>query len=183
MTEDIIIEDAANALKEGKTILYPTDTVWGLGGDAMREDVFEKLYEIKHRPKDKKCIVLFSSLEMVNEYLYIDQSIDFLIQPQTPTTFVLDVPSRLPQILYSDKGIAIRIPKNDFCIKMINKLGKPILSTSANISGDIAPKRYHEIAKPIRDAVDYIVPESLDTGTGKPSNVIVWQKNQFIKLR
>jgi L-threonylcarbamoyladenylate synthase len=177
-------ELSAINLKQEKTILYPTDTIWGIGCDATCEEAIQKIYTIKQRPTSKQFIVLFSSIDMLSEYLTEDIDLSFIGTETSPTTYILNQKLKLPSLLISEENtVAIRIPKNQFCIDIITELGKPIVSTSANVSGELSPINFESISDEIKNSVDYIVPSSYYSGTGSPSKIIIWKENQWITLR
>lgn len=169
-----MFNEITTILLEGKTILYPTDTIWGLGCDATNIEAIERIYELKKRPLQKSFIVFFPDIEMLEKYLLEpEKNLNYLIEKNKPTTFIVDYKLNLPKILASFEGtFAIRIPKNELCIQIMKQLNKPIVSTSANISGDISPKVFHEISNQILKQVDFIIPEIYDNGTGEASKII-----------
>lgn len=182
--EQLLTEIQATLL-EGKTILYPTDTIWGLGCDATNSQAIDHIYNIKKRPENKSFILLFSDIEMIKKYSEeCTDDISYIEEARVPTTFIVDFKLNLPSILSSETGtFAIRIPKNELCIQIIKKLGRPIVSTSANISGDVSPKKFHEISNTILNAVDFVIPEKYDNGTGKASKIVKKINDQFIVIR
>tara|TARA_B100000809_G_scaffold43630_1_gene37854 strand:- start:21585 stop:22133 length:549 start_codon:yes stop_codon:yes gene_type:complete len=141
-------------------ILYPTDTVWGIGCDATSEVAVNKIFKIKNRVESKSLIILVNSLEMLKEYITVipDSVLNILTTATKPTTIIYENPKGLAKnVVASDNTVAIRIVKHDFCEKIIQQLGKPIVSTSANISGEPTPKSFSEISQEILDSVDYVV--------------------------
>jgi L-threonylcarbamoyladenylate synthase len=150
---------ANQVLNKGKIILYPTDTVWGLGCDATDTKSVAKIYELKNRVESKSLIVLVSSLHMLKKYVSVPKkAIEILQNASKPTTIIYQNPKGFAKnTIASDHTIAIRIIKDDFCRKLIKRFGKPIVSTSANISGEDTPKSFSEISSTILDSVDYIV--------------------------
>jgi L-threonylcarbamoyladenylate synthase len=154
------IQRFATALKEGKTLLYPTDTVWGIGCDATNSSAVSKIYKIKQRAESKSLIILVDSFKMLSEYVenIPDKAIEELEKATKPTTIIYNNPKGLAKnSIASDHTIAIRIVQNDFCKALLKEFGKPIVSTSANISGEPTPKSFSEISATILDSVDYIV--------------------------
>ena len=148
------------ALKSQKTILYPTDTVWGIGCDATDFDAVAKIYNIKQRVESKSLIILVASLEMLQNYIeeIPKKAIEILRKSTKPTTIIYKNPKGLAKnCIAEDNTIAIRIVQNEFCQELIRQFGKPIVSTSANISGIPTPKSFSEIGSTILDSVDYIV--------------------------
>lgn len=181
------IENISQNLDLGKTLLYPTDTVWGLGADATNAVAVEKIYQIKERPLNKSFIILFSDIEMLREYGDInDFHIDTIHKEcsEVPTTVILDIDFELPSILKSEEGlIAFRIPKNNFCQKLLSNLKKPIVSTSANISSMPTPIYFEDIESQIKEKVDIIANPFFDTGNHKPSQILKISKNSKIWIR
>jgi L-threonylcarbamoyladenylate synthase len=182
------VEKAYNALIEGKTILYPTDTVWGIGCDATNEAAIKRIFEIKERQESKSLIVLVSDETMLNRYLKDVPAIawDLIDTTDTPLTIVYPEGKHLSsQVIAEDGSVAIRIVKDEFCIALIRKLKKPIISTSANKSGEAAPKKYAEISESIKKAVDYEVDlPNYRNSINKPSTIIKLSMNgEFQILR
>jgi len=154
------IQRFAKALKEGKTLLYPTDTVWGIGCDATNSEAVSQVYSIKQREESKSLIILVDSFEMLAKYVKFipEKAKEELKLATRPTTIIYQNPINLANnCVASDNTIAIRIVQNDFCNSLIKAFGKPIVSTSANSSGDPTPKSFSEISTTILDSVDYIV--------------------------
>ncbi len=168
-------------------ILYPTDTVWGLGCDATDENLVAKIYEIKQREETKSLVILVSSLNMLKKYVKTipQKALDILKKTTHPTTIVYDCPIGIAKnAVGKDNTIAIRIASDDFCRKMIADFGKPIISTSANISGEPTPKQFSEIDPRILQAVDYIVDLHHDKICEKSSTIIkVTNQNQVTVIR
>lgn len=174
-------------LKQGKTILYPTDTVWGLGCDATNEESVKKIYKIKNREESKSLIILVSSVNMLKQYLkeVPEKALDILKRATEPTTVIYNNPKGLAaNTIGSDNTIAIRIPEDEFCEKLIKKFGKPIVSTSANISGEPTPKSFAEISEAILNSVDYVVDLHQDKSTEKSSRILkINLKNEIEIIR
>ena len=145
-------------LKNGEVILYPTDTVWGVGCDIFNEQAVRSIYKIKQREDSKSLIVLVSSFEMLQNYVEFSKEIVEEINSDKPTTIIYSEIKKIPKyLLAKDGSIAIRIVKDAFCKELINQLGKPIISTSANVSGGVTPQIFSEISKTILSDVDYVV--------------------------
>lgn len=158
---DIIINQTLSTLKSGGTILYPTDTIWGIGCDATNAQAIEKIYSIKQRDINKSMLILCSSLGQVKEYVDSIPDIvpSLLSENKHPTTIIYPKAYNLPNALTAaDGSIGIRIPDMDFCIKLLQQFGKPIVSTSANFSGTPSPNCYSDIPQTLIDMVDYAVP-------------------------
>lgn len=157
---EIEIRNSLEILDRGGVILYPTDTVWGLGCNALNEAAIEKVYRIKDRPENKSLIILLHSFDEVSKYvsevpLFIE---DLIANIQKPVTVIYDNAQNLPKsIIAPDGTIAIRVIKDDFCQRLIQELGKPLISSSANISGEPTPLVFSQISQKMKDRVDYVV--------------------------
>jgi len=168
-----MIETTVDALRQKKIILYPTDTVWGIGGDATDSKVVQKVYHLKQREDHKAMIILVASKEMLESYVdsIPNQAASFL-EGDRPTTVIYPKGVGLAHnLMGEDSSIGIRIPKHHFCQELIKQFGKPIISTSANISGKPTPLSFESINTEILDGVDYIVPLREKTST-QPSRVV-----------
>lgn len=182
-----IQSEALRVLREGGTILYPTDTVWGLGCDATNPEAVARIFEIKKRADSKSLVLLACNLDMVAKYVKEIPSIavDLVEVNDAPMTIIY--PEALAGVagepgdrwhlahnaVAEDGSVGIRIPLMDWCKDLVFKLGRPIVSTSANISGEPTPQRFSEIPQEIKDAVDFVVPPSIDTqSTGKASQIL-----------
>jgi len=153
------IKKAVIALESGETILYPTDTVWGIGCNALSDNAIKKIFKLKKRDISKGLICLASSFEMISKYADINQ-IEKLkqISDDSPTTFIFDNPKDVSNfVLGNNTSIAFRVPKNNFCIRLIEAFGKPIVSTSANLSGFKVPENFNDIKPEIKENVGYVV--------------------------
>jgi L-threonylcarbamoyladenylate synthase len=184
MNKDFFETEVAAALdhlNKGETILYPTDTVWGIGCDATNERAIKRLYQIKERSDQKSMIVLMASEREVYQYVAsVDlQVFDFLQHQVKPTTVVFDNAIGLPQNLIQEDGsVAIRIVQDKFCRHLIKRLQKPIVSTSANISGEPTPASFAAINDIIKSRVDHIVKYRQDDEMGAtPSQIIKWNRD------
>lgn len=169
------IENAITTLKRGGLILYPTDTVWGIGCDATNPEAVEKVFKLKNRNDKKSLICLVSDFKMLNEYVedVPEVAYDILKYAEKPTTIIYDDPIRIAEnLIAEDNSLAIRVTKDVFCKKLIQKLRKPLVSTSANISGSKTPQSYAEIDPLILNGVDYIVNLQRSKKSGKPSAII-----------
>ncbi len=147
-------------LTESKTILYPTDTVWGIGCDATSESAVKKIYQIKKRDESKSLIILVDGLAMLQRIIkdIPPKALEIIKETKRPTSIIYDNPIGLAQnLVAADNTVAIRIVQDVFCKELIHKFGKPIVSTSANISGQTTPSNYAEIDEIIKQSVDYIV--------------------------
>lgn len=169
------ITTIVEGLQQGKTILYPTDTIYGIGGDATNETTVEKIFEIKNRPKSKSLIVLVSDIAMLKQYITINNELENLISSfDVPTTVIYSNPKNIAHnAINADQTIAIRIPKHEFCHALISAFGKPIISTSANISGEKNPSTFNKINAEIKEKVDIIINEKFDTSTYKQASKLI----------
>ena len=179
------IENALSALKKGQLLLYPTDTVWGIGCDPTSSGAVQKVYALKEREESKALICLVSSFKMLKDYVStIPDDLEEVLRRQTkPTTVIYQNPIGLASNLIArDKTLAIRICQNTFCQKLIERFGKPIVSTSANISGEPTAKTFSQITSKIKAGVNYIVNLQQDqTTTVEPSKIIKIEANGVIK--
>ena len=179
------IDNALKVLKQEQTILHATDTVWGIGCDATSEKAVSKIFEIKKRENSKSLVVLVSSLDMLRSYIeeVPENVIDILSAVTKPTTIIYSNPKNFAQNLITDDNtIAIRIVRDDFCESLIKQFDRPIVSTSANISGESTPRSYKDISKPILDSVDYIVNLSKEEIKLKSSSIIQIMEDNKIKI-
>jgi L-threonylcarbamoyladenylate synthase len=169
------IQKAYEILKEGGIILYPTDTVWGIGCDANNEEAVAKVYALKKREESKSMICLMNSEKMVyNVFKDIPEVAWEIIElSENPTTLILDKPKNVAKNLIADDDtLAIRIVKEPFCFKLMERLKTPLVSTSANFSGMVAPKSFKEIDPKIIKGVDYVVNLYQDKICKNPSTII-----------
>ena len=170
------IDAAIDILKKGGIILYPTDTVWGIGCDATNEAAVEKVFKLKQRADSKSLITLVSDVDMVCKYVkeVPEIAISLIEINDRPMTIIYPEAIGLAKnVVAEDGSVGIRVPMSDFCTKLIGKFRRPIVSTSANISGNPAPAYFQEIAQEIIDGVDYVVdPSCEDTATHQPSQII-----------
>lgn len=169
------IEKSIETLESGDLLLYPTDTVWGLGCDATNEEAVKKMYALKERAESKSLVILVNTLEMLNDYIkYIpDEALKLLNSLEKPTTIIYEHKQGLAEnMIAADNTIAVRIPNHPFCQDLIAEFGKPIVSTSANKSGKETPKTYAEIDPAIIDGVDYVVKLEREYVSTKASTIL-----------
>lgn len=170
------IQNCVAVLKSGGTILYPTDTVWGLGCDAMNEASIDKIFDVKNRPREKSLIVLLADARSVIQYVAAPHPdiIDILENFDRPTTVVYESALGFPlNAVHTDGSIAIRITTDPFCKALIKRLQSPLVSTSANVSGAPTPNIYSMVSDDIRQRVDYIVKyRQDDTSISQPSRLV-----------
>ena len=181
------IEQSLKVLHDGGLILYPTDTVWGIGCDATNEKAVEKVYRLKKRSDEKAMIVLLADERDVLKYVASpDLSVfDYLEGATKPTTVIYDDAIGLAENLVGQDGsIAIRICDEPFCKHLLKRFRKPVVSTSANISGQPAARLFTDISTEIKAGVDYLVNyRQDDTTVAAPSSVIRWQNGKVQVLR
>lgn len=179
------INKALEVLKRGQLLLYPTDTVWGIGCDATQPDAIEKVYGLKQRPDSKALICLVSDFKMLNQFVESvpEVAYDILKYANKPTTIIYDDPIRVSEnLVAADNTLAIRVVKDEFCKKLIRKFRKPIVSTSANISGQPTPRNYQEIATEILEGVDYVVNLHHNKSAAKPSAIIKLKNDGTVQI-
>ena len=181
------MEKALELLKNGGVILYPTDTIWGIGCDATNVEAINKIFEIKKREKTKSMIILVENERRLQDLVDVPEMAWQIIDlSEKPVTIVYENPKNLPkEILAEDGSIGIRLVKDDFCKKLIGKLNKPLVSTSANFSGDKSPLKFSDISEELIDAVDYAVEENRElVSKYSGSSVIkVWSDGRVKVLR
>ncbi|MCX7547122.1 L-threonylcarbamoyladenylate synthase [Xanthomarina sp. F1114] len=169
------LHQALTVLKQGGLILYPTDTVWGIGCDATNAEAVEKIYKLKQRNDSKALICLVADDRMLSKYIkkIPDAAFDLMDIENNPITIIYDEPKNLAQnLIAQDNTIAIRIPDSDFCFQLLRKFNGAIVSTSANISGQPTPKSFKEIHQDILKGVDYVVNLPDEKIGAKPSSII-----------
>jgi len=169
------INKVITVLENGGIILYPTDTIWGLGCDAKNEEAVQRIYEIKKRIHSKSLIILLDDDRKLNRFVREVPEVvwDILDYAIKPTTVIYPEAINLPKnLVASDGSIAIRITKDDFCRKLIQRFKNPIVSTSANIAGSNAPKDFKDIAPEILKAVDHVVHLRASEKNNEPSSII-----------
>jgi len=182
------LDTAADVRRNGGTILYPTDTVWGLGCDACNAKAVEKISALKNRNSLKHYIVLAADLNMLGRYVeQIPQVAEDLLEvADSPLTLIYPKGINLaPGVAAEDGSVAIRIPGHDFCQSLIRRLKRPLLSTSANTSGTHTPAVFADIEPELLRQVDWVAPSFLEAGaTGRPSSIIrVGLQNQVEIIR
>ncbi|HTN38597.1 MAG TPA: L-threonylcarbamoyladenylate synthase [Arachidicoccus sp.] len=164
-------------------LLYPTDTVWGLGCDATNEIAIQRIIELKRRPQNKSFVILVANEEQLQ--LYVNKMDDalsaYLAEVRKPTTVIYPNAGGLaPSALATDGSVAIRICRDPFCQQLLLKSGKPLLSTSANLSGQTAPALFKEIDPIIRCGVDFVVRyRQKDNNRSEPSTIVKWHPEKL----
>lgn len=186
------IQQALEVLRKGGIILYPTDTVWGIGCDATDPEAVAKIYAVKKREDSKSLVLLASDMDMICRYVkeVPEMAVQLVEVNDKPMTIIYpgavcgarpDADGKVHKsnhcLAYNtvaeDGTVGIRIPMMEFCRQLVSRLGRPIVSTSANISGEPTPKKFAEISDDIKSAVDHIADPSLEKGaTGHSSSII-----------
>ncbi|MCH4551030.1 L-threonylcarbamoyladenylate synthase [Aestuariibaculum lutulentum] len=179
------INKALEVLKNGGLILYPTDTVWGIGCDATNPEAVKKVYELKKREDSKALICLVADDRMLKKHVKQVPLVALNIIEVTdkPTTIIYDEAQNLAENLIAEDGtIAIRIPDDEFCYQLTRRLNGAIVSTSANISGEPTPKSFKEISQEVLKGVDYVVNLHHEKKCDKPSSIIKLSNNGVVKI-
>ncbi|HLF52043.1 L-threonylcarbamoyladenylate synthase [Flavobacterium sp.] len=179
------IHNAYEVIKEGGIILYPTDTVWGIGCDATNPEAVAKIYKLKQRAETQSMIVLMNGEKMMyNVFKDIPETAwQIMDLSEKPTTLILDKPRNVaPNLIAPDNTLGIRLVKEPFCFKLMEKMRKPLVSTSANISGQPTPKSFKEISPEIIKGVDYVVNLHRDKTTSNPSTIIKLTNDSQVKV-
>lgn len=178
-------DPALAILKRGGLILFPTDTVWGIGCDATNAEAVERVYALKKRAKDQAMICLVSDYKMLN--IYVEEipevAYDILKHAGKPTTLILDDPIRVAEnIIAPDNSLGFRVCREPFCNFLVKKFKKPVVATSANVSGEPTPMRFSEISQVIIDGVDHIVDLDKKIKSKKPSAIIKLAKDGKVTI-
>lgn len=179
------IHKAFEVIQNGGIILYPTDTVWGIGCDATNPEAVKKIYALKQREESKSMIVLMNGEKMMyNVFSNIPEvAWQILDLSEKPTTLILDNPRNVAtNIIADDNTLGVRLVKEPFCFKLIERMKKPLVSTSANISGQPTPKSFKEIAPEIIKGVDYVVNLHREKICDKPSTIIKLTNDNQVKI-
>ncbi len=181
-----LINKTLVVLKEAKVILYPTDTVWGIGCDATQETAVNKIFKIKKRSESKSLIVLVSNIEMLENYV-IDVPVrikKYLKSVNQPVTIIYKASTKLAKnVIAKDGTVAIRIVSNGFCNDLIKNFKKPIVSTSANLATFPTPSSFNEIDDVIKQKVAFIVDFDKNNISSKPSKIIKFEGDKIRVLR
>lgn len=181
------LKQPIDVLKKGGIILYPTDTVWGLGCDARNTTAIQRIVEIKGKKEITGFIVLVSDINMLGRYIknIPDPVFDLQEHSHKPITFVLEGPTGVAPMLVYNNSLALRIPKNEYCLQLIKKFGGAIVSTSANLSVGATPSSFKEIVPEIKNQVDFIAEQKYEAGaTGQASTIIkIAESGEFVFIR
>jgi len=180
MQEDI--NRAIKVLQEGGIILYPTDTIWGIGCDATNEDAVRKIYELKERSEQKSMLVLLNNINFIRNYVenVPEVALDIAELSEKPVTIIYSNAKNLAKnLIASDGSIGIRITEEQFTDRLIQKFRNPIVSTSANVSGEKTPANFNEISNYIKENVDYIVSFNQEKKMSQIPSSIIKVGNDF----
>jgi L-threonylcarbamoyladenylate synthase len=176
---------AVETLKNGGTLLFPTDTIWGIGCDATNEAACQKVMEIKNRPAEKSFVVLADSWQMIEKFVPDFPSVcyDLADFAEKPLTIVYpNAKGFASSVVAEDGSVGIRLTKDPVCLKLIRSLKKPIVASSANISGEPFPKNFTEVDERIKNGVDVIVEERLEETRTAPSQIIKIGIDSSVKI-
>lgn len=180
------VDEAVRVLREGGIILYPTDTVWGLGCDATNAEAVERIYRLKRSENKKSMLVLCASANMVVRYVNRAPGIAFEVMEMatSPLTLILPGATGVAANLIPDEGtLGIRVPDHEFCRRMLRALQRPVVSTSANISGEATPAGLQEVSREIIDGVDFVVnPRFEGKPTRKASSIISFGEGGEVRI-
>lgn len=180
------VDEAVRVLREGGIILYPTDTVWGLGCDATNAEAVDRIYRLKRSENKKSMLVLCASADMVVRYVNRAPGIAFEVMEMatSPLTLILPGATGVAANLIPDEGtLGIRVPDHEFCRRMLRALQRPVVSTSANISSEATPAGLQEVSREIIDGVDFVVnPRFEGKPTRKASSIISFGESGEVRI-
>lgn len=180
------VDEAVRTLRQGGIILYPTDTVWGLGCDATNAEAVDRIYRLKRSENKKSMLVLCASADMVVRYVNRAPGIAFEVMEMatSPLTAILPGAAGVAPNLIPDEGtLGVRIPDHEFCRRMLRAFGKPVVSTSANISGEPTAVGLQDVTREIVDGVDFVVnPRFEGKPTRKASSIIAFGEGGEVKI-
>jgi L-threonylcarbamoyladenylate synthase len=180
-----VLKKATEVLKQGGIIVYPTDTVWGIGCDAKNKEAVARIYTLKKRADAKSMLCLVSNVAMLERHIseVPDAAYDIIDLSKNPTTIIFDNPIGVaPNLIAPDNSLGIRVAKDKFCSYLSQNIKGPLVSTSANLAGQPTPKNFQEISQEILKGVDYIVPLEPEFHTNKPSTIIKLTSSGLVKV-
>jgi len=180
-----VLKKATEVLKQGGIIVYPTDTVWGIGCDAKNKEAVARIYTLKKRADAKSMLCLVSNVAMLERHIseVPDAAYDIIDLSENPTTIIFDNPIGVaPNLIAPDNSLGIRVAKDKFCSYLSQNIKGPLVSTSANLAGQPTPKNFQEISQEILKGVDYIVPLEPEFQTNKPSTIIKLTSSGLVKV-
>lgn len=178
------LDNLEEILQNGGTILYPTDTIWGIGCDATNEEACQKILKLKQRPEDKSFIVLVDSIQMLEKYTvsFPEVCYDLIDYAVRPLTIIYPNSRGLaPSVVAKDGSVGIRVTNDPFCIKLIRTLKRPLVSTSANISGEKSPTNFATVSELVKKGVDIVIPDN-GKSNGQPSQIIKISLDNSVKI-
>jgi Sua5/YciO/YrdC/YwlC family protein len=180
------VDEAVKVLRAGGIMLYPTDTVWGIGCDAENAEAVKKIYDLKQRSDSKSMLVLVDRVERILSYIHTMPEIAYSLLEVTDTPLTIIYPGArnlAPNLVPPENTVGIRVVNHEFCERVIKKLNRPLVSTSANLSGKPAPSYFEEISDEIVKGVDYAVSQEFEgMPTGKPSSIIMLGLGGEVKI-
>ena len=180
------VEKCVEVLRAGGLILYPTDTVWGIGCDATNEEAVKRVYALKQSSDKHAMLCLCRDADMVVRYVNRAPGIAFEVMELSEKPLTAILPGAVgvaPSLIPEEGTLGVRVPDHEFCQKLLYRFGKPIVSTSANISGETTPKNLAEVAREIIDGVDFVVnPRCEGKPTKKPSSIIAFGEGGEVKI-
>ena len=180
------IEECVEVLKAGGLILYPTDTVWGIGCDATNEAAVEKIYKLKQSEDKRSMLCLMRDADMIVRYVNRAPGIAFEVMELSDKPLTAILPGAVgvaPNLIPESKTLGVRVPQHELCQALLRKFGKPIVSTSANISGEATAKHLKDVVQEIIDGVDYVVnPRFNGKPTQKPSAIIAFGEGGEVEI-
>ena len=182
------LETITTTLENGGLILYPTDTIWGIGCDATNEDAIQRIFDLKQRPYDKPFVLLVNSIDMLKNYVeHVHPRVETLLMHHVqPLTMIYDQAKNVPPISHSSDGsVAIRVVQDSFCKELIGQFGKPLIASSANISDKPFPANFGGISSAVITGVDYVVKwKQSEKKLSQPSVIAKFsKKEELIFLR
>ncbi|MEN8139423.1 MAG: L-threonylcarbamoyladenylate synthase [Bacteroidota bacterium] len=178
------IQKAVEVMKNGGIILYPTDTIWGIGCDATNEEAINKIYKLKQREESKSMLVLVENDRRLQNIVDVpDLAWDLIDLSEKPTTIIYDSPKNVAKnIIADDDTLGIRLVEPMFLKQLIGKLNKPLVSTSANVSGHSSPTNFNDISDEIKNGVDFILDIETDKVNKKSSSIIKLSADSQVKI-
>ncbi len=179
------IKEAVEVLIQGGTLLYPTDTVWGIGCDATNPEAVQKIIDLKKRDESKSFIVLVDSFHMLERYIkdFPDICYDLIDLATSPLTIIYDNPQGIaPNAIARDNSLGIRLTQSQTCIKLIRGLKKPIISTSANLANEATPSSFKQISENLIKGVDCVLKEDIEKVSIQPSTIIKIGADSSVKV-
>lgn len=185
MDKFVKLKEAVEGLKAGKTLLYPTDTIWGIGCLSNNDAAIQRIKAIKKRPEDKSFIVLVNNVAMLERHVreIPDVCYDIIDYSEKPTTIIYDDPIGVSTgLLAKDGSLGIRVTKDAMCQKIIQQIRQPLVSTSANTSGNPSPSSFHSIEDEIKEGVDMILEHRLEEEQSHPSSILKIGNNNNVQV-